>query len=215
VARGGGTRLAVPSADRHWLILNEADLPKDEEGRGPALPELAEGDFKTRAELAAALRHADATSVKPILNALGRSARRSAKAGTTIATCAAISSSSSISSTKRSMRRSRPASAPRSSCSSTRARSSTACASRARHRRVRELRGITSNRDYRRCVEWLGAPWGHAVAPSTPVQDYRLHVKAWQHHFAADPRWRSYRQVAARGWQVRRGERWWPARLSG
>jgi hypothetical protein len=34
-------------------------------------------------------------------------------------------------------------------------------------------------------VEWLGAPWGHAVAPSTPVQDYRLHVKAWQHHFAA------------------------------
>ena len=38
---------------------------------------------------------------------------------------------------------------------------------------------------YRRCVEWLGAPWGHAVAPSTPVQDYRLHVQAWQHHFAA------------------------------
>jgi len=34
-------------------------------------------------------------------------------------------------------------------------------------------------------VEWLGAPWGHAVAPSTPVQDYRLHVRAWQHHFAA------------------------------
>ena len=27
--------------------------------------------------------------------------------------------------------------------------------------------------------------WGHAVAPSTPVQDYRLHVRAWQHHFAA------------------------------
>ena len=36
-----------------------------------------------------------------------------------------------------------------------------------------------------RCVEWLGAPWGHAVAPSTPVQDYRLHVQAFQHHFAA------------------------------
>jgi hypothetical protein len=28
-------------------------------------------------------------------------------------------------------------------------------------------------------------PWGHAVAPSTPVQDFRLHVRAWQHHFAA------------------------------
>ena len=34
-------------------------------------------------------------------------------------------------------------------------------------------------------MEWLGCPWGHAVAPSTPVQDYRLHVRAWQHHFAA------------------------------
>jgi hypothetical protein len=34
-------------------------------------------------------------------------------------------------------------------------------------------------------TEWLGSTWGHAVAPSTPVQDYRLHVRAWQHHFAA------------------------------
>ena len=47
------------------------------------------------------------------------------------------------------------------------------------------LRRITCEPRYRRCVEWLGAPWGHAVAPSTPVQDYRLHVRAWQHHFAA------------------------------
>ncbi len=47
------------------------------------------------------------------------------------------------------------------------------------------LRTITCNPGYRRCVEWLGAPWGHAVAPSTPVQDFRLHVRAWQHHFAA------------------------------
>ena len=39
--------------------------------------------------------------------------------------------------------------------------------------------------EYARCVEWLGAPWGHAVAPSTPVQDFRLHVQAFQHHFAA------------------------------
>lgn len=48
-----------------------------------------------------------------------------------------------------------------------------------------QLKNITCNPDYRRAVEWLGAPWGHAVAPSTPSQDYRLHVKAWQHHFAA------------------------------
>ena len=47
------------------------------------------------------------------------------------------------------------------------------------------LKHITCDPDYRRYVEWLGMPWGHSVAPSTPVQDYRLHVRAWQHHFAA------------------------------
>jgi hypothetical protein len=47
------------------------------------------------------------------------------------------------------------------------------------------LERITCDDRYRHCAEWLGAPWGHAVAPSTPVQDYRLHVLAWRHHFAA------------------------------
>jgi len=47
------------------------------------------------------------------------------------------------------------------------------------------LRTITVEPGYRGAVEWLGCPWGHAVAPSTPVQDYRLHVRAWQQHFAA------------------------------
>ncbi|MGH2768603.1 MAG: glycosyl hydrolase family 57 [Actinomycetota bacterium] len=47
------------------------------------------------------------------------------------------------------------------------------------------LRPITCDPSLRHAVEWLGCPWGHAVAPSTPVQDYRLHVRAWQHHFAA------------------------------
>jgi len=47
------------------------------------------------------------------------------------------------------------------------------------------LRRITHRPAYRRCVEWLGTAWGHPVAPSTPVQDYRLHVRAWQHFFAA------------------------------
>jgi hypothetical protein len=47
------------------------------------------------------------------------------------------------------------------------------------------LKRITRAPGQRRAVEWLGAPWGHAVAPSTPVQDFRLHVRAWQHHFAA------------------------------
>ncbi len=50
---------------------------------------------------------------------------------------------------------------------------------------LESLRFITCEPAYRSCVEWLGTPWGHAVAPSTPVQDYRLHVRAWQHHFAA------------------------------
>ncbi len=47
------------------------------------------------------------------------------------------------------------------------------------------LKRITCDSRYRHAAEWLGNTWGHAVAPSTPVQDYRLHVLAWQHHFAA------------------------------
>ena len=47
------------------------------------------------------------------------------------------------------------------------------------------LKRITLDPAYRRSVEWLGTAWGHAVAPSTPVQDFRLHVNAWQHYFAA------------------------------
>jgi hypothetical protein len=47
------------------------------------------------------------------------------------------------------------------------------------------LAALTRDPRYRSAVEWLGCPWGHCVAPSTPVQDFRLHVRAWQHHFAA------------------------------
>jgi hypothetical protein len=53
------------------------------------------------------------------------------------------------------------------------------------HEVIDGLKRLTGSPDARRCVEWLGAPWGHAVAPSTPVQDFRLHVRAWQHHYAA------------------------------
>ncbi len=48
-----------------------------------------------------------------------------------------------------------------------------------------ELRYLASDPAARQAAEWLGSTWGHAVAPSTPVQDYRLHVRAWQHYFAA------------------------------
>ncbi len=46
------------------------------------------------------------------------------------------------------------------------------------------LRTLTLDERTGPCVEWLGCPWGHAVAPSTPPLDYRHHVSAWQHQFA-------------------------------
>lgn len=49
---------------------------------------------------------------------------------------------------------------------------------------VDALARVTRPGPYRHAVEWLGSAWGHAVAPSTPVQDYRRHVLAWQQHFA-------------------------------
>jgi hypothetical protein len=48
-----------------------------------------------------------------------------------------------------------------------------------------KLRRITSEPTYQPYVEWLGTLWGHAVVPSTPVPDLRLHMRAWQHQFAA------------------------------
>ena len=56
------------------MFVDDKAMPKEEEGRAPALPELANSDFQTPVDLAAALRHADETAVRPILNALHRSA---------------------------------------------------------------------------------------------------------------------------------------------
>lgn len=47
-----------------------------------------------------------------------------------------------------------------------------------------DLKKITCDPGLRHTTEWLGMPWGHAVAPSTPHIDFRHHVTAWQHHFA-------------------------------
>ena len=58
------------------LVQREADLPAEEAGRGPALPEILDGDSRTPAELAALLAHADAAAVKPVINALERLSRR-------------------------------------------------------------------------------------------------------------------------------------------
>ncbi len=61
------------------LFVDVNALPREEEGRGPALPELADGDFQTPADLGAALRHADETAVRPIRNALHRIAEATRK----------------------------------------------------------------------------------------------------------------------------------------
>jgi len=60
---------------------------------------------------------------------------------------------------------------------------------------IDKLKTITCDPNYQPCVEWLGMPWGHAVAPSTPVQDYRRHVLAWQQHFAAIFGWSALERV--------------------
>ncbi|HEY9738397.1 MAG TPA: glycosyl hydrolase family 57 [Trichocoleus sp.] len=48
-----------------------------------------------------------------------------------------------------------------------------------------KLRRITTEPTYQPYVEWLGTFWGHAVVPSTPIPDLKLHVRAWQHQFAS------------------------------
>ena len=54
------------------LMQDQAGLPKEEEGRGAALPEIGQGDSRTPLEFASVLHHADAAAVKPIVNALSR-----------------------------------------------------------------------------------------------------------------------------------------------
>ena len=63
------------------------------------------------------------------------------------------------------------------------------------HDVIDALRRITVDPAYNRCVEWLGCPWSHAVAPSTPPQDFKLHVLAWQQHFAALFGWEALERV--------------------
>lgn len=57
------------------------------------------------------------------------------------------------------------------------------------------LRQITSVPDYQPYVEWLGTMWGHAVVSSTPIPDLKLHIQAWQHHFAAIFGWEALSRV--------------------
>ena len=57
------------------------------------------------------------------------------------------------------------------------------------------LRTIVDGDRYWPCAEWLGTMWGHAVVPSTPVPDLKLHILAWQHHFAALFGWAALARV--------------------
>jgi hypothetical protein len=50
---------------------------------------------------------------------------------------------------------------------------------------LNNLKRITCDRHYQPYVEWLGTMWSHAVVPSTPIPDLKLHIQAWQQYFAA------------------------------
>jgi len=47
------------------------------------------------------------------------------------------------------------------------------------------LKLVTCDRKYYKCVEWLGTMWSHSVVSSTPVPDIKLHIKEWQERFAS------------------------------
>ncbi|QNJ19663.1 glycosyl hydrolase 57 family protein [Synechococcus sp. A18-25c] len=49
---------------------------------------------------------------------------------------------------------------------------------------IQSLRFLACNDAMQQHVEWLGSFWGHAVAPSTPIPDLSLQIRAWQHQFA-------------------------------
>ena len=57
------------------------------------------------------------------------------------------------------------------------------------------LKRITCDPRYHRNVEWLGTMWGHAVVPSTPIPDVKLHMLAWQQHFAGIFGWEALARV--------------------
>jgi len=60
---------------------------------------------------------------------------------------------------------------------------------------LERLRPLACDTRLRGSVEWLGTMWGHAVIPSTPPPDFRLHMRAWQHEFAALYGWEALSRV--------------------
>lgn len=60
---------------------------------------------------------------------------------------------------------------------------------------IDHLKRITCDSTYQPYVEWLGTMWSHAVLPSTPIPDIKLHIRAWQQHFAALFGWDALKRV--------------------
>ncbi|XGV97310.1 MAG: glycosyl hydrolase family 57 [Leptolyngbya sp. BL-A-14] len=60
---------------------------------------------------------------------------------------------------------------------------------------IDNLKRITCDPNYQPYVEWLGTMWSHSVVPSTPIPDIKLHIQAWQHHFAAIFGWDALARV--------------------
>jgi hypothetical protein len=60
---------------------------------------------------------------------------------------------------------------------------------------LENLKTVVHDARYWPCVEWLGTLWGHPVPASTPVPDFTLHLRAWQHHFAAIFGWEALGRV--------------------
>jgi hypothetical protein len=50
---------------------------------------------------------------------------------------------------------------------------------------IDNLTKVTCDERHYGNVEWLGTMWSHAVVSSTPVPDIKLHIRAWQEHFAS------------------------------
>lgn len=50
---------------------------------------------------------------------------------------------------------------------------------------LNNLKRLACDPLYQPHVEWLGTMWSHAVVPSTPIPDIKLHIQAWQQYFAA------------------------------
>lgn len=60
---------------------------------------------------------------------------------------------------------------------------------------LENLKRVTCDPAYQPYVEWLGTMWSHAVVPSTPIPDIKLHIQAWQQYFAAIFGWQALARV--------------------